>query len=438
MGKTLLLVFIHGFKGGDDTFGTFPEHLRALASRALPAVEVATAVYPKYETKGDLKECVARLRDWLQDTVIDLEVANHTASPTVDPSVHVVLIGHSMGGIVAAEALLMLAAEQPIPRNPTSDTQSGFTDDAESIVEPGTFMFPHIQGVLAFDTPFLGIAPGVVSYGAEGHYHNATTAYNTLSEVAGLFGYSGKGSASNQGTTHAPSQEPPKLSSSTPDAAATPSWQRWGKYAMFAGAAGAVAAGGAAMYTQRQKLTDGLGWVSSHLEFVGCLTRTSELHQRLVRLSNVKEERGIGCVNFYTCLGKGATSLVENTSANKTSFSQKIIRSKNRTFCALPAEVERGEESQSPGLLWTRAVNDQASDETNAHVTMFLSKENPAFFEMLSEACAVLVKSIDKGWYDSSTDPAKKDDIKQPQATRDTKPKTDGNFMDGDDVVVVD
>ncbi|KAK4871195.1 hypothetical protein LT330_000432 [Penicillium expansum] len=438
MRKTLLLVFIHGFKGGDDTFGTFPEHLRVLASRALPAVEVATAVYPKYETKGDLKECVARLRNWLQDTVIDLEVANHTASPTVDPSVHVVLIGHSMGGIVGAEALLLLAAEQPIPRNPTSNTQPGFTDGTESIVEPGTFMFPHIQGVLAFDTPFLGIAPGVVSYGAEGHYRNAATAYNAFSEVAGLFGYGGKGNVSNQGTTHAPLQEPPKVLPSTPDAAATPSWQRWGKYAMFAGAAGAVAAGGAAMYTQRQKLTDGLGWVSSHLEFVGCLARTSELHQRLVQLSNVKEERGIGCVNFYTCLGKGATSLVENTSANKTSFSQKIIRSRNRTFCALPAEVERGEESQSPGLMWTRAVNDQATDETNAHVTMFLSKENPAFFEMLTEACAALVKSIDKGWYDSSTDLAKKDDIKQPRGTRDTKTKPDGDFMDGDDVVVVD
>jgi hypothetical protein len=66
---------------------------------------------------------------------------------------------------------------------------------------------------------------------------------------------------------------------------------------------------------------------------------------------------------------------------------------------------------------------------------MFLSKENPAFFEMLSDACAVLVKSIDKGWYDSSTDPAKKDDTHK---TQNTKTKTDGDSMDGDDVVVVD
>jgi len=33
----------------------------------------------------------------LQNKVIDLEVANGTPSPTVDPSVHVILVGHSMG-----------------------------------------------------------------------------------------------------------------------------------------------------------------------------------------------------------------------------------------------------------------------------------------------------------------------------------------------------
>lgn len=367
--------------------------------------------------------------------MIDLEVANHTASPTVDPSVHVVLIGHSMGGIVGAEVLLLLAAEQPILRNPTSDTQKEPTDGTESIVEPGTFMFPHVQAVLAFDTPFLGIAPGVVSYGAEGQYRNAASAYNTISEVAGLFGY-GKGDGSDKGASATAAQNPSKSVPSPPDAAATPSWQRWGKYAMFAGAAGAVAAGGAAMYTQRQKLTDGLGWVSSHLEFVGCLARTSELQQRLARLSSVKEERGIGCVNFYTCLGKGATSLVENTSANKTSFSQNIIRAKNRTFCSLPKEVEGGEESYSPGLNWTKAVNDHATDETAAHTTMFLSKENPAFFDLLGEACAVLVKSLDNGWYESSTEPT--EDETRPSDAPATPSKKHEDFMDGDDVVIVE
>ena len=65
MHKTLLLCFIHGFKGGDDTFGGFPEHLRALVSHALPQVSVSAIVYPQFETRGDLKECVGRFREWL-------------------------------------------------------------------------------------------------------------------------------------------------------------------------------------------------------------------------------------------------------------------------------------------------------------------------------------------------------------------------------------
>ncbi|KAJ5127098.1 hypothetical protein N7448_007877 [Penicillium atrosanguineum] len=438
--KTLLVVFIHGFKGSDDTFGNFPEHLRVLVNRALPAVKVATTVYPKFETRGQLGEAVGRFREWLQNTVIDLEVQNQTASPTVDPSVHVFLVGHSMGGIVAAETLLLLAGEQPVPHNPGSDSQPGpQADDHAPAVEPGTFMFPHIQGVFAFDTPYLGIAPGVVAHGAEGHYRNATTAYNTFSEVAGLFGYGGKEGEPGGTASATAAKEPPKALTSSDDAAAVPSWQKWGRYAMFAGAAGAVAAGGAAaLYSQRQNLSASVDWVSSHLAFIGCLARKSELEQRISKLATVEEERGISCVNFYTCLGKGAGSLVENMATGKTSFTQKIIRSKNRTFCALPPAVENGEEvptSARPGLRWTKAVNNQATDEVKAHVTMFLPKENPAFFDLLSEASKTLVASIDMGWYQTSTGP---DEGNNPNLQPDERAPGSDDFMDADDVVVVD
>lgn len=383
-------------------------------------------------TDGPFVECR------LQNTVIDLEVANHTASPTVDPSVHVFLVGHSMGGIVAAETLLLLAAEQPIPPNPTSDAQPvPQADDDPPVVEPGTFIFPHVQGVLAFDTPFLGIAPGVVAYGTEGHYRNATTAYNTFTEVAGLFGYGKNDTSAGGAAAAAPSREPAKPLPSS-DAAATPSWQRWGRYAMFAGAAGAVAAGGAAaLYSQRQNLSAGFDWVSSHLAFVGCLARKSELQQRLSQLATVEEERGIGCINFYTCLGRGAGSLVENTPTGKTSFSQKIIRSKNRTFCALPPEVENGEQTQ-PGLQWTKAVNNQAADEVKAHVSMFLPKENPAFFDLVGQSCKTLIASIDKGWYSTSTGPVEGHDSNSAPTEERAQHGDDDDFMDADDVVVVD
>lgn len=62
--KTVLLVFIHGFKGGDDTFDRFPSHIRALLSHALPSFNVVQTVYPQFETRGELKEAVSNFKEW--------------------------------------------------------------------------------------------------------------------------------------------------------------------------------------------------------------------------------------------------------------------------------------------------------------------------------------------------------------------------------------
>jgi len=51
-------------QGGDDTFGDFPEHLRALISHALPNISATAITYPQFETRGDLKECVGRFTEW--------------------------------------------------------------------------------------------------------------------------------------------------------------------------------------------------------------------------------------------------------------------------------------------------------------------------------------------------------------------------------------
>jgi hypothetical protein len=57
-------ILTSSWQGGDDTFGDFPQHLSRLAQHALPKVEVRAIVYPKFETRGDLAECVSRFRDW--------------------------------------------------------------------------------------------------------------------------------------------------------------------------------------------------------------------------------------------------------------------------------------------------------------------------------------------------------------------------------------
>ena len=115
--------------------------------------------------------------------MIDLEVANATPSPTVDPSVHTILIGHSMGGIVAADTLLQITSDLPISSSSPSTSQTLPTSPPQT----NSFMFPYISGVLAFDTPYLGISPGVVAHGAEGHYNTASEALTTLSGLTGGF-----------------------------------------------------------------------------------------------------------------------------------------------------------------------------------------------------------------------------------------------------------
>lgn len=426
MRKTLLLVFIHGFKGGEDTFGSFPEHLRALVSHALPKIDIVAVTYPKFDTRGELKECVGRFREWLQNKVIDLEVARSTPSPTIDPSVHVLLVGHSMGGIVGAEAIMLLASEQPLPppssisnsesapNFPSNTTQSSSTStshptpntpsplDAQATASTSSFMFPHITGLLAFDTPFLGISPGVVAHGAESHYKTASQAYKTFSEVSSIFGWGSSNSASSGASTVS------KAAAALPappsgDAAAAPSWQSWGKYAMFAGAAGAVAAGAsAAIYSQKDKLSLGWSWATSHLEFVGCLARGEEMKQRVQKMTDIEKERNLGFIDFYTLLGKGAR---EGYGASETVLGAK------RTFCSLPKRILEGKPTPTgndmAGLQWKSALNDKARDEIGAHVSMFFPRDNPHFYTLGTEAKEWIthrILSMDREhqWYEES------------------------------------
>jgi len=360
MKKTLLLVFIHGFKGGEDTFGpdyAFTRDLRARVAAALPRLEVRTLVYPRYETRGDLAAAVAAFRDWLQEHVIDLEVAAGTPGPTVDPSVRVVLLGHSMGGIVAAETLIALTSDEPV-HHPAAGGDEASNDRplrAASPVMLPTLMFPYVQGVLAFDTPFLGIAPGVVAHGAEGHYAAATAAMTQLGALwGGGTAAATAGSGSGSGTKSAPpalaAPPPPTDGDKKKDSGG--GWGNWGRIAAYAGAGAALAAAGGAAYANRAQLSEGWRWATSHLEFVGCLARKEELLQRVRYCVRARDELGVGFGNLYTRLGRAA-------STKQVSMVGAVLPGQ-RTFCNLPSRLPAGE--------WREAVNDAATDETGAHM----------------------------------------------------------------------
>ncbi|KAI1765107.1 hypothetical protein GGR53DRAFT_287588 [Hypoxylon sp. FL1150] len=392
MKKTILLCFIHGFKGGDDTFGEkseFAEHLAAIVGAALPKITVRAVTYPQYETRGDLQECVGRFREWLQNKVIDIEVAAGTPSPTVEPSVRTILIGHSMGGIVAAETAIAIASEVPISQQQEQQDDAVTDDKASTRVEIGeapptsSLMFPYIQGVLAFDTPFLGISPGVVAHGAEGHYNSATAALTQLSGLSSIF-WGNYNQAAGNATDKKPVGALPAPEEKKQDKAAS-GWG-WGRIAMMAGAAGAIAAGGAAAYVNREQISTGWTWVGSHLEFVGCLARGEELRKRVANMVRLGQEQGVGFANLYTRLGKAA--------ASKQISMVGTVMGSQRTFCNLPAKQTAG--------LWREAINDKAKDEIGAHMAMFEPKENPGYRQLSEDAKHLIVKWSRNDWYETS------------------------------------
>ncbi|KAL0932028.1 uncharacterized protein CTRU02_212981 [Colletotrichum truncatum] len=386
MKKTLLLVFIHGFKGGDDTFGDkegFTEQLRSQLASALPKINVKHLIYPKYETRGDLGECVSRFRDWLLEKVIDMEVANATPSPTVDPSVRIVLVGHSMGGIVAAETVIGLTSEHPIYSE----------DGVEKADNPSTFnglMFPYVQGVLAFDTPYLGISPGVVAHGAEGHYNSASAAMTQLSGLGtALWGAKQAGSPSRAGSPNkGPVAALPAPAAPSQQKEQQGGWGKWGKIAMVAGSAAAVAASAGAAYYNREQITQGWTWATSHLEFVGCLAKGAELQKRVQYMVKLNKELDVGFANLYTRLGKGA--------GNKDVSVVGTVLGKDRTFCNLPKKANGG--------VWKEAVNDAAAEETLAHMNMFDPKQNPGYESLKQDAAALIAQWTKNDWYETSAE----------------------------------
>lgn len=344
-----------------------------------------------------------------------------------------------MGGIVAAETLLLLANDHvisgPSASTPAdSSTMKSAKDSAASKSEqpsvrsspdpesPETtsLLFPRIRGILAFDTPFLGISPGVIAHGAEDQYKSMSSAYKAISGVSSAFGWQGQGISKSPSTSTAKIHEdkaPRALpaAENQADAAAIPKWQSWGKYAMYAGAAGAIAAGGAAaLYSQKDKLNLGWTWVSDHLVFVGCLLRAEDLKQRLRRAGQIASSQSIGLANMYTVLGKGALQVSET--------SEESNPEKNRTFTRLPpGKVEDGQvEIDTDGLRWTMARNNKAKDEISAHVSMFYPRDNPGYYNLGQTAKALVLQWIDGKWYEESKNHA--DDR--------FRDKTNGEFHD--------
>lgn len=152
--RKLLLIYIHGFLGSTTSFNQFPKHLHTLLacllSTSCPQYTVHTKIYPRFKTRHPIGEAAEMLSEWLsefedEDEVPGRKALRYAGQEPPQEETDVILLGHSMGGLLAGEVVLL-------PRLHPTDN------------DPRRYRH-RILGLVGFDTPYLGMHPGVVASG---------------------------------------------------------------------------------------------------------------------------------------------------------------------------------------------------------------------------------------------------------------------------------
>ncbi|KAI0968089.1 hypothetical protein F4678DRAFT_443260 [Xylaria arbuscula] len=381
MPRTLLLCFLHGFKGNDDTFRTFPDDLKTQVAKQLPEDNVEAVVYPKYETKGELGQCSVAFLSWLKERVMEVRKTScEKPWPPHDRDVGVILVAHSMGGFVASDTLFLILNERLAAEKEAADLP----------------IFPLIQGILAFDTPFNGLARSMFVYGAFSNYQKVSSVFNVMTALSAA-----PAAFSRTAFRRSAASLPSRGSSN-------PAWKGWQLVAVKTGTVGAIAAGGVAAYMNRQQILDGMRsmrnlnkesvkegyqqsvdtisqglayinrgnvgrsfeYMSDHFTFVGALLKPKELAQRLERMALLQ---GIGIHDFYTSLG-------ENGMWSGGYFVPE------RTFCAIPSTDHQAYH------IFSRRIIKNVDDEVQAHMSMFIRDKNDEYEQMTQEASNLAIR----------------------------------------------
>ncbi|KAI1341059.1 hypothetical protein F5Y15DRAFT_24051 [Xylariaceae sp. FL0016] len=430
MPRTLLLCFLHGFKGDDDTFRSFPYDLKTQVAKKLPDHSVESIVYPKYETKGELGQCSEAFLSWLKEQVMEVRKAHcEKPWPPQDREVGVILVAHSMGGFVASDTLFLILNER-------------ITHEKDD--HP---IFPLIQGVLTFDTPFNGLARSMFVYGAFSNYQKVSNVFNVMTAISAAPSALAK-STFTRSTATVPASR-----------SSNPAWKGWQLLAVRTGTVGAIAAGGVAAYMHRQQIMDGMKsmrnlnkesakegikggyqqsvdtisqglayinrdqvgrsfeYLSDHFTFVGNLMKPQELSRRLERLASLK---GVGIHDFYTSLG-------ENGVWSGGYFVPE------RTFCAVPNKDDQAYH------IFQRQVIKKTEDEIQAHMSMFIRDKNDEYEQMTDEASNLVIR-----WFNDDSEifddpkfasPPPPEPVQSPVTTTEDGqelPKTDGLAQEAD------
>jgi hypothetical protein len=136
------LVFVHGFVGSQLSFQTFPQKLSKALSKALSECN-SEVIHYEYDTQGNYQRQVQKLMDFLLSTCHSVKFEK------------VVLLGHSMGGLLCADAYRSLY--------PIQKQKGWFSYQKPSLASSNEIrILLNIVGIITFDSPFYGLSTDIV------------------------------------------------------------------------------------------------------------------------------------------------------------------------------------------------------------------------------------------------------------------------------------
>lgn len=350
------------FKGSaDTTFEDFPNRLAHVLKETHRGLKVLPVIYPTYDTRGALDVAVGNFVEWLTLQALSLE-----SKPLVDEktgreqpfaetgrgggrgSVKVALLGHSMGGLVAVDAALKVAAESETSRSGEADPNA---------------LWPRIISVMAYDSPYYGVHPNVFRNQASKYISYAQQARDMGAHFAPI----GAGLAAVWGMNRnqrQPSQSQPQQQSARGSS-------KWANALWASGAfATAAAAGGVAAYYNRDQINGAYSYLTEHFEYVSNLWDDEGLKARLNSL-----------VDMPSILFHAYYNYLPTTPST----------SRARTFIVLPPLSHH----QSTARLFSPLETLTAVDEIDAHISMFSASRNPSgYIEMVQNSAYLLGMAV--------------------------------------------
>lgn len=317
---------------------------------------------------------VEHFADWLTTLTVQREVADGKGGGA--GKAKIVLCGHSMGGLLAADALLAFVNSRPDKDAP---------------------LWPKIIACIAFDTPYLGLHPAVFKNSATKAVEYASTARTVVSDVFSLFG--------KKGASSTVSGQPALAITAAPTAESASGWGKWAPAAYAVG--GALVAGAAAgtAYYRRDDIGSGYSWATDHLNYVRNLWDEEALRKRMRDLIDAQVHLGVIFRSFYTLLPPAPPSF-----------------SSPRTFAILPQRTSRIAAHFIP------ARNNQAADEVQAHTNMFNPRSNDGYYQLGLDTAKIIREAVmsARGITESDDTEARKD-VEAAAAMEETLPDQVGN-----------